>query len=137
MFVYVMTSGNRCTIGISKAPRRRRSHLTTSNPDGVQLMHCIQVGPDALAIEKRAHAILKDFACSREWFRVHPLVAVSVLDHVIEGEPTAELIEKLLLWAKMDNIPSGSRRYDIKQHIRLEDELREEWSFGKEVMFRL
>lgn len=135
MYVYVMASGGRSKIGISAAPRRRRSSLTTANPDGVNLIYTVQAGKRAREMEVAAHKMLEQFACSREWFRVHPFVAIAVVDHLITGDPSAELVGKILEWVSLDAKPY--HRQDTKRLFALEDDLLSAWKPASDLIIRL
>jgi hypothetical protein len=83
--------------------------------------------------------MLAEFGKGREWFRVHPFVAVAVIDHLATGEPSAELLAKIVEWAKLEAIPFREDRFSQykRRLVQVEDEIMAEWPMAKDMIIRL
>jgi hypothetical protein len=139
MFLYVMKSGDRVKVGISKAPRKRQHYLTTSNPDGVRLVGFVRVPiAAARAAEKRAHELLSSFRIKGEWFDVGEWHAMTVIEFAAHGSHGLEVVECALKAERETQLFNRRRLDDLGPINALEDQLRAAgWPYADKVFLRL
>lgn len=121
-YVYVMTRGPYCKVGISAKPKSRASKLRESSPEPIEIAFTIRPpeGSSAREVEARAHAHLAPWRTRGEWFKCDAELAIMVVRHSLGPMPEAtaayfaELAIVDALGAKADTafsvIPSGSTR---------------------------
>ena len=86
--IYIITeSGDNAAskIGIARDPIKRRAQLQTGNPRHLQLRHIVIMpkGVRAINVETLVHRKLNDdkYPGGTEWFRIHPDLALSLVEH--------------------------------------------------------
>jgi hypothetical protein len=68
-YVYLVFSGGRCKIGITKDPLKRIETFKVSSPFEVYVL-CIRYFYDAIAVERLLHSFYKKFRKKGEWFEL-------------------------------------------------------------------
>ncbi|MHB2169981.1 GIY-YIG nuclease family protein [Alsobacter sp. R-9] len=120
MFIYIMTSGKFCKVGISKRPKARRNSMTTASPKPLSLFASIR-SANAAEVERQAHELLKPHRTSGEWFDVNLYIALTVVEHLATGDHSRELVDACV------EIQGHSRA--LNRYCKDEDDRFARWSF--------
>lgn len=114
--VYVMQDDlGRVKIGISRKPKGRMNDLQKASASSVSLVssQLAEGRGAALAVERRAHALLQPLRIRGEWFSVPPEAAALLVGRLCAGcdDDAALIAEKVVAERAYDALPEAAGKY--------------------------